>query len=69
MRRDPPVDGADAAFQAELKRERDLIDTFYQAGVYAYIGDREGWRIQMRKVEAAESGNPYYQWFANGAEQ
>lgn len=66
LRHDPPVTGTDAAFEAEFRRERDLLDAFYQAGVYAYEGDREGWRIQMAKVAAARSGNPYYEWFGSG---
>lgn len=69
LRHDPPVTGADAAFDAEFRRERDLLDAFYQAGVYAYEGDREDWRIQMGKVAAAHSGNPYYEWFGSGGEQ
>lgn len=69
LRHDPPVTGADAAFAAEFRRERDLLDAFYQAGVYAYEGDREGWRIQMGKVAAAHTGNPYYEWFGSGGEQ
>ncbi len=66
LRHDPPVTGTDAAFEAEFRRERDLLDAFYQAGVYAYEGDRKGWRIQMDKVAAAQSGNPYYEWFGSG---
>lgn len=69
LRRDVPVDGADAAFTAELRRERDLLDTFYQAGIYAYLGDREGWRSQMRKLDAAGGDNAYYGWFAGGETQ
>jgi len=69
LRHDPPVTGGDAAFRAELQRERDLLDAFYQAGVYAYTGDREGWQIQMRKVAAARSGNAYYEWFTSGEGQ
>lgn len=69
LRHDPPVTGGDAAFDAEFRRERGLLDAFYQAGVYAYEGDREGWRIQMGKVLAAQSGNPYYEWFGSGEGQ
>lgn len=69
LRHDPPVTGVDAAYEAEFRRERDLLDTFYQAGVYAYTGDRQGWQIQMRKVQAAQSGNPYYEWFGSGGVQ
>lgn len=66
LRGDVPVIGADAGFQAELRRERDLLDTFYQAGVYAYIGDRRGWKSQMDKLAAAGGGNAYYDWFSTG---
>lgn len=69
LRRGAAVDGADPDFQSELRRERALLDTFYQAGVYAYIGDRKGWQIQMSRIAAAQSGNPYYRWFTSGAEQ
>ena len=69
LRHDPQVTGGDDAFQAEFRRERDLLDAFYQAGVYAYEGDREGWRIQMRKVLAGQSGNSYYEWFGSGEGQ
>ncbi|WP_206530199.1 fused MFS/spermidine synthase [Nordella sp. HKS 07] len=69
LRRDPPVIGGDAVFQAEMRRERDLLDTFYQAGVYAYIGDRRGWQSQMDKITAARSSNAYYEWFTSGEGQ
>lgn len=69
LRHDPPVGGADAVFEAELRRERNLLDTFYQAGVYAYIGDRQGWQSQMSKIAAAGSGNAYYEWFVSGEGQ
>ncbi len=69
LRHDPPVVGGDAAFEAEMRRERDLLDTFYQAGVYAYIGDRRGWQSQMDKITAARSGNAYYEWFTSGEGQ
>jgi spermidine synthase len=69
LRRDVPVEGADAAFQADLERERDLLDTFYQAGIYAYIGDRKGWQSQMEKLGAAGGDNAYYGWFAGAKPQ
>ncbi|MGI6852331.1 fused MFS/spermidine synthase [Mesorhizobium sp. 1B3] len=66
LRGDVPVIGAGTGFQTELRRERDLLDTFYQAGVYAYIGDRRGWNSQMDKLTAAGGGNAYYDWFSTG---
>lgn len=69
LRHDPPVTGTDAAIDTAFRSERALLDAFYQAGVYAYEGDREGWRIQMGKVLSAQSGNPYYEWFGSGEGQ
>jgi len=66
LRGDVPVIGAGADFKAELRRERDLLDTFYQAGIYAYLGDRLGWKSQMDKLGAASAGNAYYDWFLTG---
>ncbi|MGH6760761.1 MAG: fused MFS/spermidine synthase [Phyllobacterium sp.] len=65
LRKDAPVKGVDENFWGEFNRERDLLDTFYQAGIYAYIGDRRGWGTQMDKLRAAHSQNPYYAWFMN----
>lgn len=69
LRREAPVEGADQGFVEEMHRERDLLDTFYQAGIYAYIGDRRGWQKQMEKLDAASSGNAYYNWFVSREEQ
>lgn len=65
LRGDVPLSGGDDGFAAELRRQRDLLDTFYQAGVYAYIGDRRGWKAQMDKLAAADAGNAYYDWFTS----
>lgn len=65
LRGEVPVIGGDDRFRAELRRERDLLDTFYQAGIYAYIGDRRGWKSQMDALAAAGAGNAYYDWFSN----
>ncbi|MDW6022882.1 spermidine synthase [Mesorhizobium sp. BAC0120] len=64
LRHEVPVEGADADFMQELHRERDLLDTFYQAGIYAYVDDRRGWQMQMDKLmDAGGASNPYYEWF------
>lgn len=65
LRGEVPVIGGDDLFRAELRRERDLLDMFYQAGIYAYIGDRRGWKSQMDALAAAGAGNAYYDWFSN----
>jgi predicted membrane-bound spermidine synthase len=62
LRQDVPVENASADFWAQFHGERDLLDKFYQAGIYAYIGDRAGWQAEMTKVQAAGPDNPYYRW-------
>lgn len=69
LRHDPSIAGMDAEFQTEFRRERDRLDAFYQAGIYAYTGDRTGWQKQMEKVAGLGGGNPYYDWFVTGGEQ
>ncbi|MBO9651661.1 MAG: fused MFS/spermidine synthase [Variovorax sp.] len=65
----PPLQGADAAFEAEVAREHDRLLGFYRAGLHAYDGDREGWAQEMRRVMREDPANPYYRWFVGGASQ
>ncbi|MBO9515191.1 MAG: fused MFS/spermidine synthase [Variovorax sp.] len=65
----PPIQGADAGFEAELAKERELLRGFYRAGLDAYAGDREGWAREMRRVMQGDPANPYYRWFMGGTSQ
>lgn len=62
MRGEPPLTNADAAFQDRVATARDALLSFYQAGLSAYQGDREGWGRIMRYVFEVEPDNPYYRW-------
>jgi spermidine synthase len=62
----PPLQGADAAFKAELERDRLRLMRFYAAGLSAYKGDREQWASDIQQVLAVDGNNPYYKWFTGG---
>jgi predicted membrane-bound spermidine synthase len=63
LRTMPPLRGADAAFLAALADERDRLLRFYDAGLYAYNGERELWAREMRRVMREDGRNLYYRWF------
>jgi spermidine synthase len=62
VRSDPPLENAEESFRAEVAAARAGLLRFYEAGLYAYEGDREGWGRSMQRVMAVEPGNPYYSW-------
>jgi len=62
VRDEPPLTNADAVFQDQVATARDALLSFYQAGLSAYQGDREGWARIMRYVFEIEPENPYYRW-------
>lgn len=61
-RGEPPLTHADSAFHSQVATARDALLSFYQAGLSAYQGDREGWRRVMQYVFEVEPKNPYYRW-------
>ncbi|MDQ0144018.1 fused MFS/spermidine synthase [Cupriavidus necator] len=66
LQSEPPLAGADDAFWRELRHERDVLHTFYRAGLDAYRGDREAWASHITQAMRADPGNPYYAWFVGG---
>ncbi len=62
MRGDPPLTG-DQTIEAAVKREGQLLMTFYQASLQALGGDREQSSNLMREVFQQAPRNPYYLWF------
>jgi spermidine synthase len=62
LRTDPPLVHADDALRNEIALQHKSLLDFYSAGIAAYNGDREAWAASMRRVAAADSGNPYYGW-------
>ena len=65
FRSDPPLKGADQAFSAALAAERELLDTFYSAGISAYAGDRAHYEHDIARVIQSTTDNPYYGWFVS----
>jgi spermidine synthase len=63
LRSDPPLSGADDDFRSSLRAERHTLQTFYDAGLDAYRGDRDAWQADIRSVMSEDGSNPYYRWF------
>ncbi|NSX15542.1 fused MFS/spermidine synthase [Cupriavidus taiwanensis] len=66
LQSEPPLAGADDAFWGELRHEREILHTFYRAGLDAYRGDREAWATHITQAMRADPDNPYYAWFVGG---
>ncbi|WP_201316321.1 fused MFS/spermidine synthase [Dyella sp. EPa41] len=60
----PPLRGASADLQAEMRMQHDVLFTFYASGLAAYRGDRERWGGALQQVMRVDGGNPYYRWIA-----
>uniref|UniRef100_UPI0030D85479 fused MFS/spermidine synthase n=1 Tax=Pseudomonas sp. EL_65y_Pfl2_R95 TaxID=3088698 RepID=UPI0030D85479 len=59
----PPLDGADAAFRAEVADNWKRLQHFYAAGLFSYQRDRQGWTREVRQLMQTDGDNPYYRWF------
>ncbi|MEK1852475.1 MAG: fused MFS/spermidine synthase [Phyllobacterium sp.] len=66
---EPPLANADSTFTTEMETERDVLRTFYRAGLSAYRADQQGWQRSASQISAHASGNAYYAWFFGGATQ
>ncbi|NOV23850.1 spermidine synthase [Cupriavidus necator] len=66
LQSEPPLAGADDAFWRELRHQRQVLHTFYRAGLDAYRGDREAWASHITQAMRADPDNPYYAWFVGG---
>ncbi|MGF6753434.1 hypothetical protein [Paraburkholderia sp. GAS42] len=42
------------------------MQTFYDAGLDAYRGDRDASQTDIGRVMHADPENPYYRWFVGG---
>ncbi|WP_036814336.1 fused MFS/spermidine synthase [Phyllobacterium sp. UNC302MFCol5.2] len=66
---EPPLVNADAAFITSTKQEREILHTFYNAGLSAYRGDRDAWQRNAGFVSDHAPDNAYYAWFLGGNTQ
>jgi len=62
VRSEPPLRNADAAFRDQVAAAREGLLRFYEAGLYAYEGNRDGWGQSMQRAMDVEPDNPYYRW-------
>jgi spermidine synthase len=62
VRSEPPLRSADEAFDAQVALARKGLLSFYEAGLYAYEGDRDRWGQSMQRAMDVEPDNPYYRW-------
>jgi predicted membrane-bound spermidine synthase len=69
LRTEPAIANADGSLVAAIADERRRLMDFYQAGLYAYAGERRLWVESMDKVSAEDGSNPYYAWFLAGTSQ
>lgn len=63
---DPTIANAGERLMAAIATERRRLLDFYQAGLYAYAGERARWAEIMDKVSREDRSNPYYAWFLTG---
>ncbi len=68
LRTEPPLQNADAALQASVASEEELLNNFYEAGLAAYRGERDLWARSIQRVLANDSTNPYYLWTIGGSQ-
>ena len=66
LRTEPGLRRADDVLQTEVAAERERLLGFYEAGLYAYAGERERWASALRRVLDGDGNNPYYRWIAEG---
>jgi spermidine synthase len=63
LRSEPPVQGGDAAFAADLTAERAALDALYGTALDAYAGDRDAWARDIGRAAEAKGDDPYFRWF------
>jgi predicted membrane-bound spermidine synthase len=61
---EPPLVNADAAFVSAMRIERARLRRFYDAGLLASRGDRDGAVALLQQVLDEDATNPYYRWMA-----
>nr|WP_199047038.1 fused MFS/spermidine synthase [Dyella sp. ASV24] len=66
LRTEPPLSNASPVLIDAMHHQRDVLFTFYAAGLAAYRGDRDQWSDAMGLVMQADGQNPYYRWIAGG---
>jgi len=61
---DPPLQGADAAFQEEVDRRRGELGLLFQSLQASLEGNDALLRDSLLRLRTAAPDNPYYEWIA-----
>lgn len=61
---DPPLQGADAAFEAAVDRDRGELGLLFQSLQASLEGNEALMRDSLVRLRAADPDNPYYAWIA-----
>ncbi|MCM3870382.1 MAG: fused MFS/spermidine synthase [Pyrinomonadaceae bacterium] len=69
LRTDPVISNANESTTAAIATERRRLMDFYQAGLYAHVGERKLSADKMVKVAMEDRSNPYYSWFLAGTSE
>ena len=64
----PPLTGASVDLLAEVKAQHEILAQFYESGLAAYRGDRDGWSRSLKTALSADPANPYFRWIASNTE-
>jgi spermidine synthase len=64
----PPLIAASPDFLAEVKIQHEILARFYESGLAAYRGDRDGWARSAKAALDADPENPYFRWIAGNTE-
>ncbi|HEY7293079.1 MAG TPA: fused MFS/spermidine synthase [Vicinamibacterales bacterium] len=64
LRMPAPLVAAAPDFAIQLRVDREALLQFYQSGLAAYRGDREGWERALRNAMRLNPENPYFRWIA-----
>ena len=62
----PPLTDASVDFVADVKAQHEILMRFYESGLAAYRGDRDGWSRSLKAALSADPDNPYFRWVAGG---
>jgi spermidine synthase len=69
VRSEPPLRNADDDFRTRVATARQALMSFYEAGLYAYEGNREEWGRSVQRTMRVDPDNPYYRWALGAGRQ
>ncbi|MBB5191829.1 hypothetical protein HNQ50_002559 [Silvimonas terrae] len=58
-----PLVGGDIDLHSQIEVQQQGLLDFYDAGLYAYAGDKENWQMSLERALRTDPDNPYFQHF------